>query len=248
MKSKKKNEVIKDLRTPLILLSLMWLIQLIQYFGHVDLTFLGLYPRTLSGLTGILFAPFIHAGFFHLINNTLPFLIMAYVIKSAYPDIARRVFLLIYLLTGIWVWVAARSAYHIGASGIIYGMISFLLMMGLLRREKKSIALALMVVFLYGSFIWGLFPIDPAISWESHLLGAVAGVFAAYRYWKVGWQRKIPEDPTPEELEKMPYWKYEVEGPLKDEYRQVPFKAPPSIPVHYIFKPSIRKETKDEES
>ena len=230
------------------MLVIMWIVQLIQYFGYADLTFLGLYPRTLSGLSGILFAPFIHAGFFHLINNTLPFLITAFAIKSAYPDIARRVFVLIYFLTGIWVWVAARPAYHIGASGIVYGMISFLLLMGLLRREKKSISLALMVVFLYGSFIWGLFPIDPAVSWESHMLGAVAGVFAAYRYRKVGWQKKVPVEPTPEELEKMPYWKYEVEGPLKDEYRQAPFKSPPSIPIHYIFKPSAGKKAKDEES
>ena len=244
----KKSEIIRDLKAPLIMIALMWLLQLIRYLGHVELTFLGLYPRTLSGLQGILFAPFIHAGWFHLINNTLPFLITAFAIKSAYPTIARRVFVLIYLLTGIWVWVAARPAYHIGASGIVYGMISFLLMMGLLRREKKSIALALMVVFLYGSFIWGLFPIDPAISWESHMLGAVAGVFAAYRFRKVDWQRKVPEEPTPEELEKMPYWKFEVEGPLKDEYRQAPFKAAPSFPIRYIYKPAAEKKTKDEES
>ncbi len=226
----------------------MWAVQLIQYFFNVHLTFLGVYPRTFVGLPGILTSPFIHAGFNHLIGNSLPFLITAYAIRSAYPLIANKVFLMIYLLTGIWVWVAARPAFHIGASGLVYGMIAFLLAMGLLRKEKKSIALAFLVVFLYGSFIWGLFPIDPAVSWESHMLGAVAGTFAAFRYWKVAWTKKTIQDPSPAELEKMPYWKYEVEGPLKPEFRMPPHVPHPPLQIHYNYKKSNKTPANDGKS
>jgi hypothetical protein len=108
-----------------------------------------------------------------------------------YRDVYVRVFFLIWLLHGIWLWVGGRPAYHIGASGIIYGLASFVFFGGVFRREKGMMALSLLVVFLYGSMIWGLFPLFEGMSWEAHLFGAISGALLSWYYRKSGIQRHV---------------------------------------------------------
>ncbi|MFZ1281698.1 MAG: rhomboid family intramembrane serine protease, partial [Ignavibacteriaceae bacterium] len=124
-------------------------------------------------------------GFSHLISNTAPLIFMGLGIFYFYPKVAYKVFTIIYLGTGVLVWIFAREVYHIGASGIIYGFVSFLFFSGIFRKDNRSIALALIVILFYGGLIWGVLPIEKGVSWESHLFGAIAGIIAAFIFRKV---------------------------------------------------------------
>ena len=214
-----------------LLVLVMWMVKLTEVLFDMSFVTWGLYPRSFSGLSGIITAPFIHKDFLHLISNSFPLLVLGTILLTSYKRVALKATLWIFLLTGLWVWTAARPAYHIGASGIVYGLVSFLFFMGLLRRDPRSMALALLVTFLYGGLIWGIFPLEWTISWESHLLGGIAGIFAAVLYYKVDLPPKpVLEDPV--DNPEMPYWKYEVEGELKPEENQ-----PAPTVIRYIFKP-----------
>jgi membrane associated rhomboid family serine protease len=144
-----------------------------------------LLPRNLVGLLGILTSPLIHADFSHLISNTIPLIILGWIIFSFYPKLSYLLFVFIYLLTGLLVWIFARQVFHIGASGIVYGFVSFLFFSGIFRRDNTSIALALVITFLYGGLVWGMIPGWEGISWESHLFGAITGLVAAYLFRKI---------------------------------------------------------------
>lgn len=140
---------------------------------------LGIVPRTPGGLIGILTAPLAHASFEHLMSNTLPLGLLATLTLYCYPLGARRAIPLIWLLSGLGVWLFARPTVHVGASGIAHGLMFFLFVMGLLRRDRLAIVTALVVFFLYGGMLLTVLPRDPHISFEYHLAGAIAGVFAA---------------------------------------------------------------------
>ncbi|MBT8380451.1 MAG: rhomboid family intramembrane serine protease [Ignavibacteria bacterium] len=146
---------------------------------------MGLLPRNLAGLLGIVTAPLIHGDFSHLISNTFPLIVLGWIILFFYPRISFFLFVFIYLLTGILVWIFARQVYHIGASGIVYGFVSFLFFSGLFRKDNTSIVLALIITFLYGGIIWGMLPGLKGISWESHSLGAFTGLLAAFIFRNV---------------------------------------------------------------
>ena len=164
---------------------LLWIIKALEWAVALDFGFLGILPRTLSGTMGIITAPLIHGDALHLISNTFPLLLLGVSVFYFYHRIALEVFAWIYFLSGFWVWMAARDAYHIGASGLIYGMVAFLFFSGLFRRDTKSLSISLIVIFLYGGMLQGLFPTNGRISWESHLLGALAGGFCAFFYREV---------------------------------------------------------------
>ncbi len=140
----------------------------------------------------------IHANTEHLFSNTLPLLILGTMLFYFYNKTAFRVFIILYFGTGIWVWLGARPAYHIGSSGIVYGLSSFIFTSGALIRSIRLMAVSLLVVFLYGSLIWGLFPIDWKISWESHLSGFIIGIFLAFYFKK---DHEYLKDPVPEYLD-----------------------------------------------
>lgn len=163
----------------LAFVAVLWLIELAQLTLDLDLVGFGVYPRTLRGLSGIVFAPLIHGSLLHLFSNTLPIIILGTGLLYGYPRSARVVIPVVYFGTGLAVWLFARSAWHIGASGLSFGMLFFILTMGVLRRDTRAIALALVVVLLYGGMIWGVVPGDPAVSFESHLAGALLGVILA---------------------------------------------------------------------
>ena len=179
------KENISKYLTPLIFPVLIWVVYLLSLILNVDITMMGLLPRVPIGLLGIITAPLIHANFSHLISNTIPLIILGWIIFSFYRKVAFISFIFIYLLTGLLVWIFARQVYHIGASGIVYGYVSFLFFSGIFRRDNTSIALALVITFLYGGLVWGILPGMKGISWESHLFGGISGLIAAYMFRKI---------------------------------------------------------------
>jgi len=189
-----KRRIVHCLIFPLILLILMWLVWIFEISSGIDLAFLGVYPLKLKGLIGIVTSPLIHGDFSHLSANSLPVVILGASIFFFYKEIAFKIFFLIYFLSGIWVWLFARGdSYHIGASGIIYGMAAFLFLSGILRRDTRLMAVSLIVIFAYGGMIWGVFPDffpEKNISWESHLMGMLSGLILALYFRKSGPQRK----------------------------------------------------------
>ena len=201
---------------PLFMLILMWIERFAEYAFGISLAFLGIHPLHADGLPGIILSPFIHGGFKHLLANSVPFLILSVALFYFYRNLAVKVLLFVWLMTGIWVWIMGREAYHIGASGLIYGMASFLFFSGVIRKNTQLAALALVVAFLYGSMIWGAVPgffPKEHISWESHLGGLFSGLVMAIYYRKSGPQRKkysweIEEEAEPEPGDETDaYWK-----------------------------------------
>jgi membrane associated rhomboid family serine protease len=188
-----EKRMIRSMTFPALFVLLLWAVRLIQTAGGYDLGFLGIYPLKWIGMVGIITAPFIHADFSHLVSNSLPLIVLGSALFYFYKDLAPKIFGWIWLITGFWVWIAARPAFHIGASGIVYGLAMFIFLSGLIRKHTGLMAVALVVVFLYGSMVWGIFPeFFPGknISWESHLLGMIAGVILAIYYRKEGPQRR----------------------------------------------------------
>ena len=192
----------------------MWLVKIVEILFEIDFSDLGIYPRSLKGLPGIIVSPLIHNDFTHLLNNSLPLLLLSIALFYFYSEIAIKISSITYILTGLLVWLWGREAWHIGASGLVYGLASFLFFSGLIRRYFRLIALSLLVVFLYGEMVWGLFPgIYKNISWESHMLGFFSGILLAVWYRKEGPQKPVyewmeessfaeaPEDEGVEEVE-----------------------------------------------
>ena len=169
-----------SVRMTLSFVSLIWVIKIMEFAFDLDFSEFGILPRTLNGSIGIITGPLIHGDIFHLLSNTFPVLILGMGILYFYHGIAPAVLTMIYLMTGFWVWIAAREAYHIGASGLVYGMLTFLLLSGFMRKDRNTLALSFVILFLYGgSFFAGIVPEESHISWESHLMGAIAGIFCA---------------------------------------------------------------------
>lgn len=171
---------------PGLFVLILWSIKLFETLENVSLSSYGLYPRTIHGLLGIITSPLLHADFSHLFANSVPMLILGTVIFYFYRSIAFQIFFWVYFMTGLWVWAAARDAYHIGASGIIYGFVTFLFFSGIFRKNTKLLAISMFVVFLYGSTAWGILPLKNGTSWESHLLGSLAGLITAYYFRNEG--------------------------------------------------------------
>jgi len=189
---------------PGILVFFMWLTRIIELLFEIDLVHFGIYPLTLKGLPGILFSPFIHEDFRHLFNNSLPVLMLSVALFYFYSEIAFRIFSLTYILTGVLVWIGGRGAWHIGASGLVYGLASFLFFSGIIRKYYRLTALSMLIVFLYGEMVWGLFPgIYKNISWESHMLGFASGIFLALLYRNEGPQRPVYDWMEEEEEEEV---------------------------------------------
>lgn len=179
-----KKKFITSLIFPVGFVFLLWIIKISEIIFNLNFTALGILPRSVVGIPGIFLSPLIHANLKHLFSNSLPILFLGTGIIYFYRKSSYKVILIIYLGTGLLDWLFARKAYHIGASGIIYGFVSFLFFSGIIRRDTRAIALALLVTFLYGSLIWGILPLDSGISWESHLFGSVMGIFTAFLYKK----------------------------------------------------------------
>jgi membrane associated rhomboid family serine protease len=175
----------------------LWLIKLVEVALGADFAQYGLLPRTLRGSIGILTSPLIHGDWMHLFSNTVPILMLVFLMVYFYHRIALEVLLWMYLATGLWLWIFARDAYHIGASGLVYALAAFLFFSGILRRDVRLMAVSGIVLFLYGGMIYGVFPevVERNVSWEAHLLGAISGVLLAIYFRKFG---RATDDTTAE--------------------------------------------------
>jgi membrane associated rhomboid family serine protease len=183
----------------LCFVAILWIIHFVQWSLQSDFGKYGVLPREIRGLSGILTAPLIHGDFEHLISNSLTLMILLFGLFYFYRTSSLTVVILIYLISGMMVWLIGRKSYHIGASGIVYGLVAFIFFSGLFRRDKRSIALSLIVVFLYGGLVWGVFPVEPDISFESHLSGALIGVVLAFAFRKYDPPQKYEWEETDED-------------------------------------------------
>lgn len=179
---KMSEKLAASIAIPLKMITVLWSIHIVQWFLGLKLGFLGVFPQKVFGLKGIFFSPLIHGDFGHLLSNTPPLFVLTGLLIFFYRKVALRSFTMIYFLTGTAVWLFGRPVFHIGASGVIYGLVAFVFWSGIFRRNFKSIALALLVVFYYGSMFMGVLPGQEGISWESHLLGGLVGIFVAWWY------------------------------------------------------------------
>jgi len=164
----------------------MWAIKYVEWISHSDFGKLGIFPRTLKGSIGIITSPLIHADVFHLLSNSIPFISFTLLLFYFYRKIAWEAFIWIYLTTGFWVWAFAREAYHIGASGVIYGLAAFLLIGGFISKNIQLLAISFIVILLYGGMFFGISPgtVSANVSWESHLLGVISGILIAFYFRK----------------------------------------------------------------
>lgn len=199
-----------------VVVILMWLIFLIDFILPVNFYEWGVMAQNVRGLRGIVFMPLIHSteDFKHIFNNTVPIFLLVTALFYSYKEVAWKVFLSSWVLTGLFVWLFAvqSKAYHIGMSGVIYALIGFLFTSGVIRRYFPLQALSLFVVFLYGSLIWGIFPMDPQVSWQGHLMGLIVGIWLAFYFRTEGPKR--------------PKYQYEIEKEMGIE--------PPDLEGIYI--------------
>lgn len=174
--------------------ALILLMLLVYYYtissGDRLLTY-GLFPRSPGDFSGILTFPFIHRDSEHVLSNVIPLFILSAMLFYFYRVIAWRVLILTWLLSGFWLWLGGRPSAHIGASGLVYGLASFLFFSGVWRRERRMMAVSLTVVFLYGGMVWGIFPLFRDVSWEGHLFGGLSGLLLSWVYRKEGPQRIV---------------------------------------------------------
>lgn len=198
----------RSLYMPVIFVCIAGAIKVLEILGGFRLTWLGVRPRTFEGLDGILTMPFIHGDFTHFLNNAGPIIALGASILFFYRRVAYQTFAIIWILSGLGVWLCARGSNHIGASGLVFGFASFLIVSGLLRSDRRSLALALIVVFFYGGMIWGILPGQIGVSWEGHLFGALSGILAAFLFKDI--DPPIAKDPWADEEQDPEVLKYEV--------------------------------------
>ena len=208
MKSEEdKKRAFESIIIPGAFVILLWIILIIQQTFNLNFPYeFGLYPRSLSGSIGIITSPLIHGGYTHLLSNSLPVFVLTAGLIYFYPETAFKVIIIIYIFTGLLVWLFARPVYHIGASGLIYGFAAFLFFSGIFKRDNRSIGLALLVTFLYGGMVWGILPGQPGISWESHFFGGITGLICAFifrkkdKHYRYEWEAEESDIP-PDKLE-----------------------------------------------
>lgn len=220
---------------PFLFLCVIWTIFLLEHFSAKGFASYGVLPRDTRGLIGIFTSVFIHSGFDHIISNSWPIMVLGMLLFFFYKKIAKQAFIWIWLISGIWLWIGGRNnenypVYHIGASTLIYGLATFLFFSGIFRKHLNLMVVSALVTFLYGSIMWGIFPLKTEISWEGHLFGSLAGILVAFNFRKEGPQRKVydwenesdddNDDPNVEQ----------EEPPANDE------DASKDIKINYLYK------------
>lgn len=216
---------------PILFVLLIWIVFWIEIRFGFDFNYLGVKPRTLEGLRGIAFSPFIHSNIKHLFNNTIPLFVLSMALFYFYRAIGWQILLLGLIFTGMLTWIIGRPSVHIGASGIIYLLASFLFFKGIFSKYFRLIALSFIVVFLYGGMLWFVVPVDPGISWEGHLSGLIVGLVFAFIY-----KQKIVKPP-----------KFDWEKPEYSEDND-PFMKHFDENGNFIEKlPNLESELKEEE-
>ena len=236
------NEV---LLYPLLILLSIVVVFWIESRFNFNFNYLGINPRKFEGLRGILFSPFIHGDTKHLFNNSIPLLVLSAALFYFYRSIRWKVLIYGLLLTGFLTWLIGRPSLHIGASGVIYMLTAFLMFRGIISKHYQLTALSFGVIFLYGSFIWYIFPTDPKISWEGHLSGFMVGVVFAFIFnkqtlpkKKYAWQKE-DYDPSND-----PFMRnFDEDGNFIDTKADAIDEAQTTPTINYVFKKKkLRKE------
>lgn len=199
MDKKTLFQILDLVKIPLALVSVLWIVHFIKISTNIHFGGYGIFPREVSGIKGIFFAPLIHGDFEHLISNSVPLIVLTTILSYFYKKVAIPAFVIIYILTGFAVWLFARRSIHIGASGVVYGLVSFVFWSGVFRRNLRSIVLALIVTILYSGYFAGILPTKEGISWESHLFGAIAGLMVAFLVKGIVEEEDIKVDPWADE-------------------------------------------------
>lgn len=180
---------------PSFLLGFIWFVFYINNSFHLNWNNHGILPRTFSGLQGVIFSPFLHGDLNHIANNSLPLFILTTALVYFYREVSLKVLFYGVLLSGILTWVIGRESYHIGASSLIYVLVSFIFFKGMMTQYYRLMALSLTVVMLYGGMIWYVFPeVDKTISWEGHLSGLISGFVFAVRFRTPDYVKDIQYD------------------------------------------------------
>ncbi|MCZ4319471.1 rhomboid family intramembrane serine protease [Aequorivita viscosa] len=167
---------------PLLFVMVLWIVYWVETRFNINLNYFGVYPRTVEGLRGVIFSPFIHGSLKHLFNNSVPLFVLTAALFYFYRDVRWKVLLFGLLFTGLATWVIGRASLHIGASGVVYMLVAFLFFKGIFSKQFQLTALALVVVFLYGGMLWYVFPVNPEISWEGHLSGFFVGFLFSFLF------------------------------------------------------------------
>jgi len=238
---------------PLLFVVMMWTIYFVQQMSGLEFYKWGILPKHGSGIWGVLFAPLLHSpnDILHIVNNSFPTVVLMAALIYFYRKIAAQVFFLSWGFTGFFVWAFAEdnASYHIGMSGVIYALAGFLFVSGTLRKYRPLQGISLCVVFLYGSMIWGIFPMEEKVSWESHLFGMITGIMLAFLYKKQGPQAPKFQYEIEKELGIEPP---DLEGEWLERVRQAEAheemlrqqrEAAQTLTVFYDFKP--KKEVSD---
>lgn len=231
---------------PMFAVLAIWTVFWVEVTFQVNLNNFGIYPRSISGLRGIIFSPFLHGSVEHLYNNTIPLAVLSGALVYFYRKIALRVMVWGILLSGVLTWLIGRESYHIGASGLIYVLASFIFFKGIFTRHFRLVAMSLLVVFLYGGLLWYIFPIKDGISWEGHLAGFLTGLLFAILFKadippvrKYTWEQ---DNYSEEEDEFMKH--FDEDGNFI-ENRTNRDTDDPGIELRYHFKKSIKKDPDD---
>ncbi|MBN1199650.1 MAG: rhomboid family intramembrane serine protease [Bacteroidales bacterium] len=221
-----RSKLIRSFFFPAIFVLLIWLVKALEFILNISFAEYGLSPLQWKGLPGILTMPLIHSGWGHLFANSIPLFLLSALLFHFYREIAWTVLILIYLLSGFWVWFLGEAgSVHIGASGIVYGLAAFLFTSGIIRREIKLMAITLLVTFLYGGLIWGVFPQffpKERISWEGHLMGLLAGTILAIYFRKQGPQRPSYDWEDDDFDDNDPYGGYHPDDPTIPKPQEPP--------------------------
>ena len=186
---------------PALFILILFVVEWIEHTYGMCFAKYGVLPRTLEGLKGVLLSPFIHSDWKHFTNNALPLFVLTATLGFFYKGIAKEVFLWSWLMSGLWLWAIGRPSFHIGASGLLYALASFLFFSGFIRKHTKLMSISMFVVFLYGGMVWGIFPMKKYISWEGHLAGALAGLILAYWFKDNGPPKQVYQYEIDELLE-----------------------------------------------
>lgn len=219
-KNQERNALLRAFFYPFVFVIIIWLIKIVEAIFDISLLNGGLVPRNVYHLQGILFMPLLHSNFAHLLSNSGPILVLGSFIFYFYKEIAWKVIAWIYVLSGLWLWIGGREAIHIGASGIVYGFAAFLFFSGIFKRSKTLMIVSLIIIFLYGSLVWGFFPEffpEENISWDGHLFGFIAGILMAVYYRNQG------------PIEKAHVWEDEDEDDDEDAFWKTDLPADKSI-------------------
>jgi len=216
------------MRLELAFVALLWLVHASNWALDLDPGWLGVRPREWIGLAGVLFAPLLHGSFDHLIANTLPVAVLGTAMLYLYPTASPVLLPAVYLGPGLCVWLFGAAGVHVGASGLVYGLVAYVFAAGLIRRDRRAIAASLLVAFMYGALIWGVLPIRAGVSWETHLAAAVIGVALALalRRRDIPPRRRYSWEDEPEEPAE---WDGEWEVVREEPRAPVPIDTEPSL-------------------